>query len=553
MDSTTSWELASSWLQSCKKSHECMPSLSSDPELPTRLIRIVGSTSSSIDESDLHARLIICAEEIAERRSINKYCTLSHCWGMIEMVKLDRHTLIPFQKDIPLGILSKTFRHAIYAAKKLGFDFIWIDSLCIIQGDKDDWAREAGRMSSVYRYSSLNLAATAAPDGNTGMLCKRDPTVVKACHIKVPSRHKHRLTIASTSLWIGYIETAPLATRGWVFQERYLASCTLHFAATQMFWECKTLSACETFPTQEPPIPCLGLTTNRHSRLRRGDLDLFEWLYCVDRFCSGKLTMESDKLVAMSGIASYFHSVTGDEYLAGLWKTRIEEQLLWRTPDQDSERRLTYNTRPSKYRAPSWSWAAVDGPLLFSRFQDRNAYNEYPEEFHFCRIVSSNIELCSDLDRFGGVKSASVEIECGALKQITIDNDTRYFLQTSRGSITISLSFDTKSDFNLAPASGHDSSNHDIFHPPPRTVFLLLVDIKSSSGLMLQQTEQQGHYRRCGHFEMKTPNAIWGRGIAEEEFRQKTEVSEKSAYTRINQRVNNSPHHGEYKYTIVLV
>jgi hypothetical protein len=45
-----------------------------------------------------------------------------------------------------------------------------------------------------------------------------------------------------------YIENSPLCKRAWVLQERFLAPRTLHFEATQLFWECRQIQAPEMYP-----------------------------------------------------------------------------------------------------------------------------------------------------------------------------------------------------------------------------------------------------------------------------------------------------------------
>lgn len=65
-----------------------------------------------------------------------------------------------------------------------------------------------------------------------------------------------------------------------------------------------------------------------------------------------KLTRASDKLPAISGIASLYEENIGGEYLAGLWKNNLIEGLAWQS--------LGWR-RVSEKRAPSWSWASGDG------------------------------------------------------------------------------------------------------------------------------------------------------------------------------------------------
>lgn len=49
-------------------------------------------------------------------------------------------------KGLLISQLPQLYRDAIRAAKELGQRYLWIDSLCIVQDNKEDWLREAGRM-----------------------------------------------------------------------------------------------------------------------------------------------------------------------------------------------------------------------------------------------------------------------------------------------------------------------------------------------------------------------------------------------------------------------
>lgn len=98
-----------------------------------------------------------------------RYLTLSHRWplaGQVAMsLKLTRDKLSSMMKSIPFDGLPKTFQDAITVTQRLGFRYLWIDSLCIIQDDTDDWQKEAALMTKVYTNSTCNLSATAASDG----------------------------------------------------------------------------------------------------------------------------------------------------------------------------------------------------------------------------------------------------------------------------------------------------------------------------------------------------------------------------------------------------
>jgi len=108
-----------------------------------------------------------------------EYATLSHCWGSIEILKLTKNNLQSLLEDIPEYKLCKTFKDAIYIVRQFGLRYLWIDSLCIVQDDKEDWNRESVLMSAVYGQTTLNLAAAGAKDGSIGYFFDRDDRIVQ--------------------------------------------------------------------------------------------------------------------------------------------------------------------------------------------------------------------------------------------------------------------------------------------------------------------------------------------------------------------------------------
>ncbi|KAF3809524.1 hypothetical protein GCG54_00012808, partial [Colletotrichum gloeosporioides] len=155
------------------------------------------------------------------------YVALSHCWGHHQPAKTTKATL-----DLP-----KTFQDAITVTRALGIDFIWVDSLCIIQDDPDDWAKEASQMASIYRNAYITIAATSAAGGEEGFLYDRRRRIYKStvelsgkirhfftrCFIDHSPFSRHDKTISSRPL--------PLITRGWCLQEQILSPHLVHFTS----------------------------------------------------------------------------------------------------------------------------------------------------------------------------------------------------------------------------------------------------------------------------------------------------------------------------------
>jgi hypothetical protein len=151
---------------------------------------------------------------------------------------------VDFQKGIKVHKLSHTFQDAITITRQLGLRYLWIDSLCIIQKNRDDWLKESIVMGNVYQNGYCNIAATAAPDGSFGCFQTRKAVLAQKCRVRIDRPlPKFRLPsglydLIPERLWDFGLSSAPLNTRAWVVQERILAPRVLHFGRNQLFWEC---------------------------------------------------------------------------------------------------------------------------------------------------------------------------------------------------------------------------------------------------------------------------------------------------------------------------
>jgi hypothetical protein len=189
------------------------------------------------------------------------YISLSHSWGpapdpsaplggRIGSV-LTASTLPIWQKDLPLDDLPLTFQHAVMVCTQLGFEYIWIDSLCILQDSREDWEAQSAVMGDVYKFAWLNIAALNTRSDYEGFINEsRDPRVEFGFRARFADilgrspqeknsdgqncilfRGKAKVLFSSSSDAPGRTVTqAPLFQRAWVFQERDLARRTLAFS-----------------------------------------------------------------------------------------------------------------------------------------------------------------------------------------------------------------------------------------------------------------------------------------------------------------------------------
>ncbi|XXH05620.1 hypothetical protein Hte_012054 [Hypoxylon texense] len=242
------------------------------------------------------------------------------------------------QQGIPTADLPQNFFDAVRVCRSLGVEYVWIDSLCIIQDSPEDWKREAVTMHLVYKYAQATIVAAAAKSSREGFLA-RNTRMTPAVKITYASEARRQAdpsmtlypTSEETQLDYGY-ESSQWNTRGWTFQERYLSTRLVYFCKNMLHFECRT---CRHSEEGEAVLP----TGPNHSLWPRAELPAEKWFRAwtemVIKYTTRQLTYEDDKLIAAN----------------------IHRELLWRP--------VGIPTYPDKRHAPSWSWASIDGGVEF--------------------------------------------------------------------------------------------------------------------------------------------------------------------------------------------
>ncbi len=355
-----------------------------------------------------------------------RYMTLSHCWGSKQPITTTRATIPHRITSIRMSELPQTFRDAILMCRGLGVQYLWIDSLCILQDDRLDWEQESAKMAAVYTGSYLNIAATHARNSVEGCFsCRWTEVDVNMSSLAIPIRSYEikesvqghdfsvhvRLALdrghGDFRVGIGtqpYQRRAPLFSRAWVFQERCLAPRTVHFHAHELIWECKTAVRCECKGTDATDW---GHGWHRgwkalHLEIEVADFQELSdlWLEVVVRFSSLRLSHETDRLPALSGIASRFCGSKLKIYHAGLWREDLARGLLWFVGFDW----ISSSKRPLPLQAPTWSWASVlldkeVDNIFYPFIQDLQ--NGFHQEPHFGVL---EVQCCSSgLNPFGEV------------------------------------------------------------------------------------------------------------------------------------------------------
>ncbi|KAI1506061.1 heterokaryon incompatibility protein-domain-containing protein [Biscogniauxia marginata] len=328
------------WINRCVNQHpKCSPIGSS---LPTRVVAVGGG--------DIEPYIYESGRECAQ------YVALSHCWGRKQMFTTTTATLGERKRRIPIDTLPRTFREAILVTRSLGIPYIWIDSLCILQDSKDDWAIESARMSSVYSNAIVTLAADGSPDSHGG-LSKPSPSnldATRAFTIPLPGDNNVYVCKGLIGDSSSHFEKdQPLQDRAWVFQERVLSRRIIHFTTTKMIWECKEEVCSETsfFPSRGEDTGSFFSLQKQHD---------YSWSAYVNEYTRKQLTYTTDRLAAIAGVADTMKENASADYVGGLWRSELPLSLCWEINRYGSDPpNLLPSRRQQQYCAPSWSWASV--------------------------------------------------------------------------------------------------------------------------------------------------------------------------------------------------
>lgn len=313
------------------------------------------------------------------------------------------------------------FRDAVAMTRSLGFQYLWIDSLCILQDSREDWAREAVQMASIYKCARITLAATSARTCQDGFL----DYAPASQRFKIPLEHPGTNVEGTRSLdenvpqeivlqcasknngnyWARDVEDSVWNSRGWTLQERHLSRRIIHFAENQIFWECRkgfrsecgqqitmlprsVAGACglneslidddqESSSTAEDSVSDSDRRSQNSSsaeaksvssvgseehvpELAASTLQPYTWWFSIiGDYTERRLTFPSDKSPALAGFVNEMLKFVEDSrFLAGIWVGALADCLLWRPADPLT----TICVEP--YRAPTWSWMRYDGPII---------------------------------------------------------------------------------------------------------------------------------------------------------------------------------------------
>lgn len=360
--------MASHWLKNCLINHRQCRRDSQPHTFPSRVLDIG-------DFSNGRRPRILQDSTIRE-----PYVALSHRWGLEGLPSTTSENFAARLKGIDVAELSPTMRDAIHVVDCLGYRFIWIDALCIIQDSPNDWLSEASKMSSVFSGAVFTIAVADAVSHSQGIFRERSVRCLRPFHIPYQNNlpHRYRTRIEgdgecyvfpkNNAVGTGARTKGTLDTRGWILQEQLLSTRILYFDRGEIFWDCITLSASESSPLAASLFDeadpeetwalkfirrTLGVTQDDVPHTRLADA----WFGIIRNYSARDLTRASDRLIALQGIIQPLTRILDQKPLAGMWREQLWRQLLWwsRQPSQVGD----------DFPVPSWSWFSAKGRVYF--------------------------------------------------------------------------------------------------------------------------------------------------------------------------------------------
>lgn len=411
---------AKEWLKSCEASHPDCHRINEDQfPLPTRVIKVgrEGDNPSLFESKGQKGRWI----------------ALSYCWGGPSEFSLNDTNYASFIKGKPLDNFPPTIRDAIVTTRALDIEYLWVDALCIIQpihNSCSDWEIEAPKMSQIYNNAALTIIAATSDSATSGIFADRDGYgngMYRGTAYHFPWKRgagdanstletngslDHETIIIRGGVLLQHHWAGPYTgdksawiTRGWTTQEELLSWRTLAFMREEILWGCPSIQVWESGRLRLENVDVFGMEDAQVVQRVKPNLGHFKtehategyyssitglrvlntaeiyaaWYSMLENFSQRKFTRDTDKLMAIAGLAKDVQEYITDNYCAGLWGNDIIAGLIW-TLDTETWADVELTVGPgdisptmkwtgvvanSNAKLSSWSWASVNNPVCW--------------------------------------------------------------------------------------------------------------------------------------------------------------------------------------------
>ncbi|KAI7776165.1 Neutral alkaline non-lysosomal ceramidase [Diaporthe eres] len=315
--------------------------------LPTMLLDLAELLNGRV-------KLVISHDILDGLGSNIRYAALRYCWGDRETARYQSVTTVNNLKDRKSGFdvkyLSPVIQDAVQVCSSLSIRFLWVDALCILQGDSRDWGEESQRLWETFRGAYITICATSSTSCQERFL--QDRPIHPGLNIKLDSAYGGQTSTRTSEkgssvncriipiprnvlasdqggqndiYFMGDISDSRWLHRGWVHKEMAFSRRLVTFGTHLIFVRCSDVKACE------------NRWRTSHSGIMLDEIDLVDlrknpfshFWRDVERFCGKEFTHRTDVLPAMAALARQVHRETKSQYLAGMWRENLANDLLF--------------------------------------------------------------------------------------------------------------------------------------------------------------------------------------------------------------------------------
>ncbi len=413
LDSIT---LVKDWWSACETHTTCSRTLSgcravdsNQTPLPNRCIRV-----TSLDNA---ADLEFTLEETEGKHG--RYICLSHRWVQPDtgLSSTTTSNYAARTSGTDFGHLPHNFLQAFRTAAEFGIQYIWIDTLCIIQDVASDWEEESTRMGEYYQTAAFTLVSTFSTDDPDAEYSPPKPLSL----VRLPYRddagmrrgyfyvYPRRSPSTLKKLFTEHIRASQILTRGWVFQEWLLSRRIVCFTQSGVYTQCVCQQ--DTVRNQlgedigwgshqrQEAAAVLSIKSSLHLELHTPENIYGGWEAVVEQYSSLDFSYpDKDRIRALFGVAREFaatlsqmpchkalETVDGG-FITGLWKNDLHRGLLWQQVNPGTHERLA--------NLPTWSWVSINSAVRWRSRHWRVIEKDFPlvrEKWSRCRSKSELI------------------------------------------------------------------------------------------------------------------------------------------------------------------
>ncbi|KAK8172595.1 heterokaryon incompatibility protein-domain-containing protein [Phyllosticta citrichinensis] len=293
------------------------------------------------------------------------YVALSYVWGSKEdqqgferlLTRLNNVMTRGFQNAIEKDLKSmpKVIQSSVELVRRLGYRYLWIDSICIVQDSTRSWKWNSEVMDRIYSNAEFTICAADGNSAKAGLVAFDKP---EASSEQIIERCASGVRLMISRDVESQIASSAWNKRAWTFQERLLSHRCLIFTQGRVFFQCRRATFSEDIVTspQASAISAWSLDLVRSplvllSKLKERPF----WFYmnCVQLFSGRRLTKSTDVLAAFNGVSNLIEGAMTGPLAFGLPTSHFDLALLW-TPKQALKRRIGGDF-------PSWSWCGWEG------------------------------------------------------------------------------------------------------------------------------------------------------------------------------------------------